>query len=300
MGKKIAILMSTYNGEKYLDEQLRSIERQTVSEDISLYIRDDGSSDNTISIIKRWMDKMEIKLFAGENLGPAMSFWSLLCNKEITADYYLFCDQDDIWDKDKVEKSVALLSTDCVLSVCNSRYIDKNGIVVQELRLNRVPKVTLESLFVSGVAQGCAMAFTDSLRRYLVSQDLKCIPMHDIVLMLYACILGEIRWREEPLMSYRLHDNNVVAKARKSPVRKIVTALSNWNNSKRMSMATVAEEMLRSRELLNKEQLTFLKNMSRYKGSLPAKIAIIRNKNCTSIWPNATRSFRARMLLNLL
>ena len=95
---KIAVLMSTYNGQKYLDEQLMSIADQTFSKMMTLYIRDDGSTDNTLKIIEKWKKKIDIVFFQGENVGPARSFWKLLMNSEIQADYYAFCDQDDIWN----------------------------------------------------------------------------------------------------------------------------------------------------------------------------------------------------------
>ena len=78
---KIAILMSTYNGEKYLNEQLESIFMQKVNAEITVYIRDDGSKDNTIRIIKNWTAKLNIVLFEEDNIGPANSFWKLFTFK---------------------------------------------------------------------------------------------------------------------------------------------------------------------------------------------------------------------------
>ena len=177
MSKSIAILMSTYNGEKYLGAQLKSISEQSLINDIAVYIRDDGSSDSTVSIVKKWMEKIEITLYEAPNVGPARSFWELLCNSNIVADYYLFCDQDDIWDKAKVEESVSVLHGNCVLSICNSRYIDKYQKIVKDKRLETIPELTLENLFVSGVAQGCVMAFSNKLRNFLIEKQLKYITI---------------------------------------------------------------------------------------------------------------------------
>ena len=66
---KIAVLMSTYNGQKYLDEQLMSIANQTFSEVMTLYIRDDGSTDNTLKIIEKWKKKIDIVFFSGRKCG---------------------------------------------------------------------------------------------------------------------------------------------------------------------------------------------------------------------------------------
>ena len=86
---KIAILMSTYNGEKYLNEQLESIFMQQVNAEITVYIRDDGSKDKTVQIINYWAAKLNIVLFEENNVGPANSFWKLFALKEIEADYYV-------------------------------------------------------------------------------------------------------------------------------------------------------------------------------------------------------------------
>ena len=75
---KIAILMSTYNGEKYLDEQLESIFKQNINAKITLYVRDDGSTDSTIAIIQQWKQKLDIVLYKEKNLGPAGSFGDYL------------------------------------------------------------------------------------------------------------------------------------------------------------------------------------------------------------------------------
>ena len=101
MKNKVAVLLSTYNGEKYLTEQLNSI---LIQEDVivNLYVRDDGSTDNTLKILYEFAAKnINITVFKGENVGFAESFYSLL-KMNIGADYYAFSDQDDIWEKNKL------------------------------------------------------------------------------------------------------------------------------------------------------------------------------------------------------
>ena len=98
----IAILMSTYNGKAYLQEQLRSVLEQTVS-DFLLLIRDDGSSDGTVDLLREISDP-RVRLILGENLGPAGSFFALLdAARQENADFVFFCDQDDVWMPDKLE-----------------------------------------------------------------------------------------------------------------------------------------------------------------------------------------------------
>ena len=99
--------MSTYNGEKYVREQLDSILNQTYK-NIEIVVRDDGSKDNTVKIIKEYQEKYKnIKLVTGKNLGFIKSFFELL--KITESDYYSYADQDDIWMENKIELAVELL-----------------------------------------------------------------------------------------------------------------------------------------------------------------------------------------------
>ena len=104
----VCVLMSTYNGEKYIKEQLDSILSQ-VGVELSVLIRDDGSSDSTLSIIKDYAEQNKnIKYYVGENIKPAQSFIDLIFNSP-DADYYALSDQDDVWDKDKLKCAIDLL-----------------------------------------------------------------------------------------------------------------------------------------------------------------------------------------------
>lgn len=105
----ICILMSTYNGEKFLAEQLQSIEGQT-HKNWRLVISDDGSSDNTLAIAKQFQskwgdDRLEIR--QGPQQGFCQNFLSMACDTTLRADLYAFSDQDDVWMADKLARAVA-------------------------------------------------------------------------------------------------------------------------------------------------------------------------------------------------
>lgn len=293
---KIAILMSTYNGHKYLSQQLKSLAEQTVADNITVYIRDDGSSDDTFDIIDKWKEKLRIVLYKMNNAGPAMSFWQLLMNPEIQADYYAFCDQDDIWDNDKLETAIEQLHDDTHFYACNCRIIDENGKVIQKKRVNKKLEINIPRLFVCGCTQGCSMVFTDSLRQYLMKLDIQCIPMHDIVVMLYALEYGEICWDQTPHFSYRVHENNVVAKNNKSFAKKIQTTYWNWKNSSKNSMSEVAKEMLKNIQGLRESDKIFLRKMSDYKKN---KLYLINSYKYIDIGKKELRSFKIRIILGL-
>ena len=99
--KKIIILLSAYNGEKFISEQLESLLKMRIPDksEIKIVIRDDGSSDNTLKILESYEKKYNnIYVIKGENIGWKRSFWELL-KYEKNGDYYCYCDQDDIWKK---------------------------------------------------------------------------------------------------------------------------------------------------------------------------------------------------------
>ena len=101
MIKRLAILMATYNGEKYIKEQIESILNQDTEDfDFTLIIRDDGSTDNTKNIIREYVDRGKIIFIEGQNKGAARGFISLLCDNQ-GYDYYAFSDQDDVGNHNK-------------------------------------------------------------------------------------------------------------------------------------------------------------------------------------------------------
>jgi glycosyltransferase involved in cell wall biosynthesis len=297
---KIAVLMSTYNGSKYLDEQLDSIARQTVIGDVTVYIRDDGSTDATIEIIKKWEQKMRIVLYIEKNAGPAKSFWYLIKKKAIIADYYFFCDQDDIWDDNKIETQIRELYKNVCLSVCNCRLINGQGYIVEKERLSKAPIINIPTLFVGGVSQGCSMAFTKDLKDFILEKNPQCIPMHDIVVFLYALSYGCIKWIQTPLFSYRVHEANVVAKNNKGFIKRVKTTYWNWKNSSKHSMATVAWELLKKGKCFSDEDISYLIAMSNYQNSIKNKLKILNIRNKTDKSKKAIRSYTIRVIFNLL
>jgi rhamnosyltransferase len=144
------------------------------------------------------------------------------------------------------------------------------------------------------------MVFTHALRSFIHSAGLSCIPMHDIVVMLYALGFGGIVWDEEPRFSYRVHGENVVAKNNKSLLQKLRTVYWNWRNSSKNSMSTVAAEMLRNAKNLSREEVAYLTWMSTYRTSIRSKWKLLTYKGTRCAFPREKRSYILRMILNML
>ena len=129
MNRRILVLVSTYNGERYLSQQLDSILNQK-GVNVSVLVRDDGSSDNTIRILEDYEKRNQnLHYYQGTNVGPIMSFFDLL-NQAKGYEYYAFCDQDDVWDDDKLSSAILLLDKEPdslpVLYCSNLKVVDEN------------------------------------------------------------------------------------------------------------------------------------------------------------------------------
>lgn len=215
---KIVVLMSTYNGEKYIREQLDSILQQTVVDSLEIYIRDDGSSDNTIPIIETYMNdgsRVNIVLEKGENVGVKASFFELIKTAP-KADYYSFADQDDVWMPDKIETAVKMLhetendgGKECPLLYCgDTNLVDGELNLIR--RENKNPRPSFGNALVENICTGC----TAVVNRTLLKKVRDCIPdtskiiMHDWWLYLIAEAYGKTIYDNMPHMNYRQHGNN--------------------------------------------------------------------------------------------
>ncbi|MFA5521069.1 MAG: glycosyltransferase family 2 protein [Castellaniella sp.] len=218
----IAILLCTCNGEEYLEAQLDSIARQTAA-NWQLWVSDDGSRDGTLAILaqyqKAWGDDKMVVL-RGPGRGPATNFLSLVHNRNISADYFAYCDQDDIWHPEKLERATRLLQAQ--ISGPNSRlrpllygsrtcYVDRHD---QEIGLS--PLFRREPVFanalVQNIAGGNTMVFNSAARRLLW----KCPPQQPVVMhdwwtyiSVSACG-GRVFYDTWPSVRYRQHDHNQI------------------------------------------------------------------------------------------
>lgn len=216
------ILMATYNSQQFLRPQLQSIVEQSFR-DWKLYIRDDGSQDNTLEIIQDFVNQDERIILVTDgksNLGAAQSFMFLL--KNIDADYFFFCDHDDFWLPEKVERSMAemrklelqnpqkpivvhsdLCVVDQELNIINESFWKSSGIKPKILTKKNI-------IQVFNCVTGCTMVFNEAAKNCSLPYHSKA-PMHDWwitikVLQNQGVVLGI----DDPLIYYRQHLSNVV------------------------------------------------------------------------------------------
>lgn len=207
--KLVAICMSTYNGEKYLEEQLQSLFNQTYS-NIKIYVRDDGSSDKTKEILQRYQDKITI-VESKENLGVVQSFMSLL-NYVEDADYYAFCDQDDVWLANKIEIAVEKLeeseSQVPTMYFSDYDYCDENMNYTSRSAINKNGP-SFQNALVECISLGMNMVINKKLRDILVKNKMQKAMYHDWIIYLIASSIGNVIYDREVTVKYRRHGKNV-------------------------------------------------------------------------------------------
>lgn len=212
---KVNILLSTYNGESYLAEQLDSLLAQTYS-NITIFVRDDGSSDSTVSIIKEYQSKhSNIKLINpndDENLGYMKSFWALL-SFDNSADYYSFCDQDDVWLPNKVELGVATLESinthaAPMLYSSSFHYCD-NHLKVTGDPIILPTYITLKDVLFYTPAFGFTILINKSLRDVALASSSHCEFPHDSWCQKIAASMGTFYHDTAATALYRRHSSTV-------------------------------------------------------------------------------------------
>ncbi|WP_432462976.1 glycosyltransferase [Agarivorans sp. QJM3NY_33] len=212
----IAILMSTYNGQRFLKQQIDSVLAQC-DVNVTLFVRDDGSSDNTKVILKSYNNNFEnVNVIFGGNVGVARSFIDLTVHvyKNFAPfDYYSFCDQDDFWLPSKL-KSVNEIMINAWPCLAVSRFYVSNEKLMVLKKSTLTNKFELGNLIVEGQVPGCAMHFNYSLLEIYVNvvstPEGKNTYIHDYLLLIIASLKGRVIITDSEEMHYRQHDNNVI------------------------------------------------------------------------------------------
>lgn len=210
----VVILLSAYNGDRFLAEQLDSLLRQDYAA-VQIRVRDDGSTDRTAAILREYADRdPRLRYCSGPNLGVVGSFFELLRDHVGEAEWIAFCDQDDVWAPDKISRAIGRLTreSDGHLPLL---YFSRLTLVDDDLRplgltrpLTRPP--SFGNALTQNIAAGCTMVINAPARRLLVDAmpDLRAVVMHDWWVYLVVSALGRLVYDPESRIYYRQHGAN--------------------------------------------------------------------------------------------
>ena len=221
MTKCVAILLSTFNGEKYLKEQIESIIFQTYT-NWHLYIRDDCSSDTTLSIINHFKNTSSSKITLLPrfefNIGVVNSFEKLLI--KCSEDYIMFCDQDDIWNSNKIEVTLNKIleiekkNPNIPILVCSDLIlVDEHLNLIDEsmwdyIKINPFLKNNLYTLAINNFVTGCTVMINSKAKLVSIPFSTNAV-IHDWWIALSVYKVGIIEPIADKTIMYRQHNSNV-------------------------------------------------------------------------------------------
>lgn len=279
----VLVLMSAYNGEQYLSEQIESILAQHL-ENVDLLIRDDGSQDCTLKIIQKYAEKNNrIRYYQGENCGAWKSFLELMNKADETYDYYAFSDQDDVWLPEKLSRAVSKLEQ----MAENSPDIPLlyGGIVcpVNEAleRLNTGINLTnytpsFGSALIQGITSGLTCMFNKATLLKVKRTNPEYMVMHDWWVYLTASCYGKVYYDNEAYVLYRQHGANVCG-ARTSRLERLKYRLKHYEE-RRKSVLRQTEEFLRCNQDMPEHNRKLAQLLCDSQKSMKKRIEFMFNK----------------------
>lgn len=239
----VAVLLSTYNGGRFLAEQIDSLIAQT-HENWVIYASDDGSTDNTLDLLDQYRKRLEpgrLNIIRGPQKGFAHNFLSMAKSEAIEADYFAFCDQDDIWHPEHLARAIKVLQLypDNKPSLFCSRtvLIDEFSAPIGHSTLFSRP-ATFKNALIQSIAGGNTMLFNAQARQLLAqiktSQE---IIFHDwLTYLLVSGCGGHVHYSDQPLVSYRQHNDNLIGSGKGVARRVLQTckaifgSLAQWHD----------------------------------------------------------------------
>ena len=290
--------MSTYNGAKYLREQIDSVLCQ-IDVELSLIIRDDLSSDETKDILLSYKETHNniTVIYGRKNLGPCLSFIDLI-QSQSDYDYYALADQDDIWNEDKLITAIEALSSYGnvpALYHSNLTIADETG---KACRISHSKPRDLKNKYaplISFSATGCTIVYNAALAKLLAEKRPTGFSMHDTYLVAVASLFGKVVYDFSPHILYRQHSENVIGTyTNKKTLSVYISRFKSSFCSHKHPMQHNAKVL---RELfaddLSNTDIEVLEEIINYDHSLISKVKLLLDKRLKGIW-------RKRDIINVL
>lgn len=297
---KICVLMSTYNGDKYIEEQLNSILAQSGDYELRIIVRDDGSKDKTLDILETYQQKYDnISVIKGENIGWRKSFNKLIFEAE-NADYYAFSDQDDYWLPDKLSTAITKIKKfdeDLPILYCSvvTEATEDLKPISQQPVHSKKDMTGLEIMFCN-LGFGCTMVFNYAAKK-LYTKSPKSMDMagHDWLLATLCGYFGKIIFDRKSRILHRRHGGNATGKLTFLDIAK--TKIRQFKQG-RIGNSVYQELYNGYRNELPLEDKKIIEDLMHYKKSVKAKIRLFVNPKIKKYTLKGTLILKLAILCN--
>lgn len=278
--ESILVLLSTYNGEKYLEEQLNSLKSQ-IGVKVDILVRDDGSKDSTIDILNEWQREGGLSWYSGNNLKAAKSFMNLV-NNAPDYNYYAYCDQDDVWEIDKLKIALQMMEQyprDKELLYCSTlNIVDEKLNFLNIKQIHRLYPIG-EALIRNNIV-GCTMVFNRKLLETIKIHNPEYLEMHDSwTYRVCIAVGGNVVVDYIPHINYRQHENNVIGATVNNIDRLYNRFKSLYFRKNYGSLQTARELLLGYSERISEKDKKLLIKVINYKKSLKNKLILIFDRD---------------------
>lgn len=308
---KLQIVMSTYNGEQYLGEQLDSLLAQTLcgkeGAEVEILVRDDGSKDSTCDILQEYADKYAcIRYFKEENVGVIESFFRLIDKTD--ADYVACCDQDDFWRPEKMEHAVAMIEQTAasgqkpVLYCGRPLLTDENLEPIETVWSGEAMRPSFGNAAIENICVGCTCVMNRELVNLLRLSHPDFTTMHDRWIYLIASCFGEVVYDTEPFIYYRQHGGNVVG-MKKNHLQEFMERARNFGKRRHdieRQMQSFVDFCERHGVQIPEKNMACAKDILAKKKSLRARIRLIKNADVYRQRKGDHRIFMILILLGII
>ncbi len=296
--EQVKVVMSTFNGEEHIIRQIDSIIQQS-GVHVSILIRDDGSTDETISLLRQYSkDHQQVQVLAGRNIGWRKSFIEVLKVAD-SAEYYAFSDQDDVWIKEKLEKSIKILrqadSKKPAMVHCN-RFSCSEDLKPFDSQSMKVRKpVSRKNALTQEYAQGCTIVMNSAAKKLVTRYQPNEMAPHDFWTGLICYYFGSVYYLDERLIYHVRYNGSQsfagdIKSGQKSRLKSMFTKKQIYYNP--------AEDLMSGySDLLTKEDLSFLKCAATAKRSLVSRMRLLFDRDFRRVSRGGTFLLKINVLL---
>ena len=302
----VLVLLSTFNGESFLEEQLVSVLNQR-GVLVAVSVRDDGSTDGTIPILEDFSKRdQRIRYWRGrQRLGPAGSFLELARRASADYQYYAYCDQDDVWYEDKLlrgTESLATLSEESLGLYCSSYdVVDRDLAFLCRRDIYPEIPMTMEATIIERCPSACTMMMNRALFLRVASSRPPYVRMHDYwTLLLAEALGGQVVLDGRPSMMYRQQGNNAVGFTSDPPIKRLPKLVRKAINSPRersRQVASLLDEV--KADMLNDDIRKTLHRVTHYTESIRDWIGLLLDPAFRTPTPGATLLARMALLFRV-